>query len=164
MFHIYIYIERKKEEVFAIFRAPELWNAELWSLLQPEQLFLNRCDAVEPGRINLEFWNIGLRQKGPSEGDIKAIVKYSHQQLPFHLPPKVFKSNKDQKQNSAIGRDANGDSNLVPWSVLLETGSTVPYKGQQKVVGKRVREGAHTGYGRKGQEEKDSRIQLSSAM
>ena len=56
--------------MFAIFRAPELWNAGLWSLLQPEQLFLNRCDAVEPGRINLEFWNIDL-QKGPSEGDIR---------------------------------------------------------------------------------------------
>lgn len=110
-FLIFIYTFKKRKSSVCHCYSP----AELRSLLQPEQLFLNRCDAVEPRRTHVECSNIALSAaEGPSEGDIKATAKYSRQQLPFSLPPKEFKSNKDQTQHSKIGRDTNGDPDLVP--------------------------------------------------
>lgn len=93
----------------------------------------------------------------PSTGDIKAVAKYSHQQFPFYLPPKEFKSNKGQTQNSKVGRGAKGDSEVSD----LKSGSLALLEGYQKVAGRRVDKG---GGGMEGRTGREGQWNLSSAL
>lgn len=68
------------------------------------------------------------------------------------MPPKEFKSNKGQTQNSKVGRGAKGDSEVSD----LKSGSLALLEGYQKVAGRRVDKGG--GAWREGQGEKGSGI------
>lgn len=63
------------------------------------------------------------------------------------MPPKEFKSNKGQTQNSKVGRGAKGDSEVSD----LKSGSLALLEGYQKVAGRRVDKGGG-GHGGKDRE------------